>query len=368
MSKISNYKVAICIPYHKKLKLLQRLIESIKKQTFKEYIVIITDDSNDILAEKYVKSLGEQFVYIQNKIKKGPTANCNYAMKCCQKYSPEYIKVMHHDDYFYSSDSLEIMVNALDGDDALLVFTDNIIVQDGMKEFERHVDEKQIFKLEDNIFNLICGNVIGAPSGTLVRNQNIYMDENLIWMVDVEWYLKLLQDCNHFIHISLPLIAIDISSDRVTNYCLKNMDLIEREYIYIFVKHYQIHTNEIFETIISKCIRNYDGKQETGFYSRSDYLAILKDAIQDNKKFCLWIDDSYNSGIEEKLSDLGIQIQYVYIERNIEFVNTNKQEITMKEMADKKIICIICKKNAKEIRIKLNHQGINAIPLIEKYL
>lgn len=368
MSRKFNVKVAICIPYYQKFKCLVRLIESIKKQTFKEYVVIVTDDSMDIAAENYIKSLGNQYVYFKNEMKKGPTANCNYAMKCGRQYKPDYIKVMHHDDYFSYDNSLEIMVKALDDDSkAVLVFSDTIQVE--AEIYERHVTEKQIAEVRQDLYNLFDNNIFSAPSATLVRNCNIYMDENLVWIVDWEWYIKLLESQNHFVHIDQALISIGVDSDRVTDYCHKHKDLIEREHIYAYVKHYQLHRSELFDRIISKCLRNYDGVPESGFYCKGDYRAILRDAMQDGRKFCLWIGDLYSCEVEKKLGLYGIEVEYFYLEnREVKFTKQSKKAISIGEMADLAILCIICKKWAKETRKMLNEQGINAIPLIEKYL
>ena len=99
--------VAICIPYYEKSGLLVRLIESIKIQTFHDFIVVVTDDGADGRIKEYIDSLGECYVYVRNKKRKGPTANCNYAMELGRHYNPRYIKVMHQDDSFIYDYSLE---------------------------------------------------------------------------------------------------------------------------------------------------------------------------------------------------------------------------------------------------------------------
>ena len=58
-----NVIVAICTPYYKKSEFLVRLIESIKMQTFQDYIVVVTDDGSDDRAKEYIASLGERYIY-----------------------------------------------------------------------------------------------------------------------------------------------------------------------------------------------------------------------------------------------------------------------------------------------------------------
>lgn len=49
-----NVIVAICTPYYKKFEFLVRLVESIKMQTFQDYIVVVTDDGSDAQAKEYL--------------------------------------------------------------------------------------------------------------------------------------------------------------------------------------------------------------------------------------------------------------------------------------------------------------------------
>ncbi len=42
----NGLKVAICIPYYKKIEALKRLLDTIMRQDFDNYIVIVSDDSD----------------------------------------------------------------------------------------------------------------------------------------------------------------------------------------------------------------------------------------------------------------------------------------------------------------------------------
>ena len=52
-------KVAICIPSYNNLSSLERLLESIRIQNFKDYYVVITDDSTDNVVQKFVENYKE---------------------------------------------------------------------------------------------------------------------------------------------------------------------------------------------------------------------------------------------------------------------------------------------------------------------
>lgn len=213
-----NVIVAICIPYYEKFEFLVRLIESIKIQKFQDYIVVVTDDGSDDRAKEYIASLGERFVYIGNEKRKGPTANCNYAIEFGRRYNPQYIKVMHQDDSFTYDDSLEQMVKQLESDkEAIFVASGYICVKDGKNIAEHHMNMEQLEMLRQDFYRIIEGNIIGPPSLLLVRNNGIYMDENLKWIVDEEWYFKLLEYKNNFAYLNEPLISIGLDEGRVTD-------------------------------------------------------------------------------------------------------------------------------------------------------
>jgi glycosyltransferase involved in cell wall biosynthesis len=367
--------VAICIPYYQKIKFLKRLAESILIQTYSDYVVIITDDSDDQNAEEYIKSLDNRFVYIHNDRRLGPTANCNRAMLESQRYAPEYIKVMHNDDYFTDKTSLMKMVTELDSHpDLMFTFSrTKINVNDGEKTYVEERTQEQIQLIHEDKYNLMRGNVIGAPSVLLVRNCGIYMDENLMWLVDVEWYIKLMEYNDQFSILYEPLISVGVDGDRVTDYCRRHPEVISREHIYIYVKHFQLQDNSIYDAIISRCVREYDGVKSYGFYVKEEYLAIMQDAMRDGRKLCIYLAEDLPDEILKKL-EAAIHTEIEYYTCPIDAVDKYPVSKKLKYMdlekleSKQNILCVIVKKKAQDIRIKLNENGISAVPLIERYL
>ena len=64
-------EISICIPAYKQVAMVERLLNSIICQTFKDYEIIITDDSPDdsvkLLSEKYTSKC--RLKYVKNDIK-----------------------------------------------------------------------------------------------------------------------------------------------------------------------------------------------------------------------------------------------------------------------------------------------------------
>ncbi len=353
----------VCVPYYKKFDLLVRLIESIQRQTFRDFIVVVTDDSADDRAKEYIESLGESFVYERNRQQKGPTANCNYAIEVGRRYHPRYIKVMHHDDFFTYDDSLERMVEELERDkEAIFVATGGAYIRGGEKISGYHMTKEQLEYLREDFYRIIERNVIGPPSLLLVRNYGIYMDENLKWIVDEEWYFKLLEYQNHFAYLDEPLVSIGLDDGRVTDACTQDLELLEREFAYTYVKHFQMQDSR-FDPIVHNSSRVYDGKRQQGFYLQGDIFAIIRDAVRDQRKLGLWVGEEGCEKAEKNLREaLGIRFDFYYFEEGFE--EEREGVLPLAELLEpgSRVMWIILKKQARNIRRMFNDKQISAIP------
>lgn len=368
----NSVKVAICIPYYKKAENIKRLLHTVKKQTFSNYIVIITDDSADSDIEEFVSYFDDRIIYYKNITRLGSTKNCNYAISLAQKYHPQYIKVMHHDDYFSDKNSLQEYVDMLDfHPEAILAFSGaSIDINMGQEIRENGATRKQIDSLRENKYSIVEGNFIGGPSAVIVRNVGIKMDENLVWLVDVDWYLKLLEYENHFVHTEKQLIMCGWDGNRVTDMCINNMDLVQKEWLYIYLKHSPMQDFFYLDQIIRQCIIYY--RKEKGYWHEEDYLAILFDAIRDRKKICLWGVGEFGIQAYRRLKDQGISVDCFldgYAENwgrtVVDYVMCMSFEEFEKQK--KEYFCIVALHKAKDIRKMLAEKGINSLPYIEKF-
>lgn len=227
--------VTICIPTYNNLDKLMALIDSIKIQTYKDYDIVITDNSEDEQIEKYVSSLiDEPITYLRHTTNIGPVLNWN---KSLQMATGKYIKIMFADDWFSYPDSLEKFVATIEKNTAVdFVFSGTW--QMGEKEqYSRKISEENFCFIQKDIRNLYIGNYIGAPSATIFRNKQIMFDDNLKWLVDLELYMRILKNGGTCIAISEPLVSIGINEKQLTNGCVNNYKLQVREYSYILKKH-----------------------------------------------------------------------------------------------------------------------------------
>jgi glycosyltransferase involved in cell wall biosynthesis len=217
-------KVSIAIPAYAKdnngISYLKDALESIKKQTLEDYEVVISDHSpSNILleiCEEYSKKI--KIVYIKNFYGKGiPTFNANYCMDYC---SGEYIKILHHDDFFVSEYALEKIVSFLD--------------ESGKKwlvnGFNHTYDGKNFFneKLPQYPNHLLVGNnLLGAPTNITIRNDcKEYFDVNITMGIDHEWYHRLRMKYGMPYILNYILTTSRIRNDRVSAEASKNYDII----------------------------------------------------------------------------------------------------------------------------------------------
>lgn len=241
-------KVSICIPAYKQVHYLRKTLVSILKQTFTDYEIIITDDSPD----DSVKNLGNEFdfggrmFYYKNNQALGSPANWNEGIK---KAKGEYIKIMHHDDYFTEEFSLFEFVHLLDKNPHVdFAFSSSVIVDamDANRIVANYPAPDFLNAISNKPENLFLMNRVGAPSATIFRKNALLFDEKLKWLVDLEFYIRLLNTNKNFVYSLRPLVAtVNNAEHQVTTESLNNAQVELYENIYVFNKLLAHHSNNL---------------------------------------------------------------------------------------------------------------------------
>ena len=231
-------KVSICVPAYKNPVGVERLLESIKVQSFTDYEVVVTDDSPDGSVEEVVRRADVPgMVYVRNAARKGATGNWNEAVRHA---SGEYIKIMHHDDWFTDRDCLARFVEMLEEHpEADLAFCGSRqVMLDGVgnrtgEEFDRAISDEHLKMISEDWRDLYIGDYIGAPSATIYRKGAPEYEEKLTWIVDVEFYMRLLQRNPRFVVSKEPLVSIGVSENQLTESCRTDGKLNIFEYGFV---------------------------------------------------------------------------------------------------------------------------------------
>jgi glycosyltransferase involved in cell wall biosynthesis len=234
-------KVSICIPTYNQTKCLRKTLDSISIQDFKDYEIIITDDSIDDSVEKILMKydFGDRLKYFKNRSTLGSPSNWN---KSLQLASGEYIKIMHHDDWFSKTDSLRKFVCILDesprSDFAFCTSLSSKSTDTTIDRQPKPVPKKLVWRSRDLGRGLLINNIIGAPSSTIFRKNKLFFDLNTKWLVDVDFYMQALRSNDNFIYIDEPLVIInETPGSRVTDSC-RTADVEFKEWLYVYNKYW----------------------------------------------------------------------------------------------------------------------------------
>jgi glycosyltransferase involved in cell wall biosynthesis len=296
-------KVSICIPTYNQLDYLKICLQYIADQTFDDYEIIITDDSSDNQIEEYVNALTykNKINYKKNSIALGSPKNWNYAL---QLATGDLIKIIHHDDFFAEPTALKEFVEVFDAKPTVgFVFCSTKIKMVDSGEIKLHqIKANQLTTIYQEPELLFYNNLIGAPSVVMMRKQNLALfDENLKWLVDVDWYYKCIRKCKQIDVIRKPLVGTHHGFDGQTTQQVQNQkDIQVREHVIMFdnirgsIKRLK-QFNNCFEILFSKyainsleelkAIVSYDKANESYYLERIQN----KNSFLFFKKMSFWI-------------------------------------------------------------------------------
>ncbi|MCD1118975.1 glycosyltransferase family 2 protein [Chryseobacterium turcicum] len=232
-------KVSICIPTYNNLEAFERCFESVLMQNFQDYEVVITDDSsnNDIELYLHKHSHLKNISYYKNSTALGSPENWNEAMR---KASGDYIKILHHDDFFTYNHSLQIFVDLLDKNpesNFAFVASRNFDLKKNTVLSYNKPSSSKIEEIKKNPLILLNGNFIGAPSATIFRKTiSSIFDNNTIWLVDIDFYIQILLGNNNLIYSEIDAISIGSSSTQITKSVESNKAINVFEHFYLLSK------------------------------------------------------------------------------------------------------------------------------------
>ena len=183
-------KISIIVPFHWMAGwqfFLTRCLESIERQTFKDYEVILTKAGS-------------------------MPVNTNRAIQCAKG---ELIKVLYMDDYLAHENSLQEIVDNFKEEDVWMITGCNT--------------NSHPYWTED----IETGNnKLGSPSCLTFRNnRNILFNEELSWLLDVELYIRLYENiCPPKILDTINII-IGEHSGQMTHILTDEQKLVEQNYL-----------------------------------------------------------------------------------------------------------------------------------------
>lgn len=234
-------KVSICVPTYNNVHEVERLLASVRQQTYADYEVVITDDSTGTEIEKLVERLADVRIrYVHNSEKLGHIYNWNEAIR---RAEGDYIKIMFSDDWFTYPESLGEFVKMLEEHpEADLAFSNSMQVSE-KESYERKISPSFIPKLKADWRHIFLGNEIGAPSDAIYRRNGIEFDEKSNWASDLELYLHIFSQNPQFAYTTKPLISIGMHEKQYTHTFSDKDPRIFNDYLHMYQK-YKLWENE----------------------------------------------------------------------------------------------------------------------------
>lgn len=290
---MNDQLVSICIPAYKQPEFVLRCLRSISVQTYKNIEVILSDDSPD----EETKKIADQFSflnlkYIHNNPPLKSPRNWNYALDLA---SGTLVMLLHQDDFLQREDSIERFVECFSKPEIDFAFCQNIGVDSSGKTIYFQ-NQDRIPDLMGHPDYLIIRCIIGPPSNVMLRNKiNIRYDESLIWLVDVDYYIRILKSGYKYQYIKEHLVTIGIHANQTTEYVRAGGPVIFRENILVAKKIGQAAFKDIeLYDHYWRLIRNHKVnslKQIDVFgITKDDILPVIQNMIAFQKRISLkWL-------------------------------------------------------------------------------
>ncbi|MBN1456796.1 MAG: glycosyltransferase [Sedimentisphaerales bacterium] len=193
-------KVSICIPTYNREVFLNKTIESIIAQTYKDYEIVVVDDGSTDGTAEMIKKKGYPVRYFWQE-NSGDAAARN---KLIEVARGQYISFLDSDDLL-PPDAVEKMVDALpDNNENVIVYGPYIAIDQFGNETPRK--EKKLYSgyITKNLFENILVHSCGSMFPTRVLRRARGFDTSLRVCSDYDLWLRLSLECR-FIAVMSPL-------------------------------------------------------------------------------------------------------------------------------------------------------------------
>ncbi len=203
--------LSICIPAYdangEAKGLFARNLDMLKKQTLKDFEIIVTDNSEN----NTVKNLCENPLYQSLHIKyfknprKGIAVNTNEAIK---RAGGKFIKILYMDDYLANENSLQDIIDNFKGN--------WLVTGCGHDKGDGKIKNIHFPKYNKNIY--LGKNTIGSPSVITIKNEGLLLfDEDLTWLLDCDYYKRLYDKYGEPEILNKINVVIGLGKHQMTN-------------------------------------------------------------------------------------------------------------------------------------------------------
>ena len=244
-------EISICIPTYefkgKGVKYLADIFDSLRKQTFQDFDIVISDHSQDNVIHDFCEEISKEFsiIYLKNPNDRGfQGSNINCVMENAEG---KILKLLMQDDLFVDDKALEKIKKGFDETNCKWLFHGFTHTTDGIETHRDCVPNWCDMVLEGR-------NLLGSPSCVAILNKTkMYLDTNLKLLVDTEFYHRMRIENGMPYIIPDILIANREHDDRTSNNIQYDTRIDHpegswlvdsKELDYLMVKHKNFFINE----------------------------------------------------------------------------------------------------------------------------
>lgn len=205
-------KLSVAIPTHgmdDRIFFFERCLESLWSQSFQDFEIVVTDNSDDALIEDTCKFYQTGIKYFRNP-NKGMAQNTNEAIR---RSTGDLIKILYMDDYLLDDGVLEDVVEKFTGE-WLICGSDNNPNPEWTEDIQTG------------------NNKLGSPSTLTVRNKKpLLFDESLTWLLDCDLYRRYFQEYGEPKILGGEMIGIGRGEHQMTYLISDERKLQEHDYM-----------------------------------------------------------------------------------------------------------------------------------------
>ena len=214
------------------LKFIKKNVESFLNQTYQNIELVISDHSINDDIKDYINSLNNpKILYIKNEEDRGlQVENINNAISNC---TGDFIKILNHDDYMESDDSIECGVDLLlNGAKWVLYSCKHFNYNNNTMSFN-HTP-----RIEGDGRHFLNGlNYVGCPSVGLIP-KGFLLDPNVKYMGDCELWYRLFTELGYPSIIDDFKVVIGIGDHTLTHqFANKQNEMLMNDINYCNIKY-----------------------------------------------------------------------------------------------------------------------------------
>ena len=235
-----NIEATIIVMVYKNLDQVIQTLDSIKKQTYSNYEVIVSDDGSPNYTQEDFDKITEQykneftyFKLINNGINRGTVKHFNSLIK---QAKGTIICPLSSGDQFYNENSLQEIMNAFDQEDKLIYTSKRMIKKENSIEYYPSLYQVSLLDQSNHFFEYIMkyGNFVSGASTYYKKDifdKYGFFDAKYRLLEDYPFYVNLAFNNEKIGYIDYPTIQYElggISTARNRN------PLLDQDYVTLF--------------------------------------------------------------------------------------------------------------------------------------